>query len=114
MDSPLRRAAQIAWELGVSEATVKAHMTAIMRKLGVGNRTQVALLASELAVEPPDRMPAPRAGLFSRSIAMEVSSFIKFHVPSAHQNGRSPSSSISVKPVGRAAPLSASFLASPK
>jgi DNA-binding NarL/FixJ family response regulator len=43
---------QIAWELGVSEATVKAHMTAIMRKLGVNNRTQVALVASQLAVEP--------------------------------------------------------------
>ena len=42
---------QIAWELGVSEATVKAHMTAIMRKLGVNNRTQVALLASQLAVD---------------------------------------------------------------
>ncbi|HEU0277164.1 MAG TPA: response regulator transcription factor [Rhodanobacteraceae bacterium] len=48
---------QMAWELGVSEATIKAHMTAIMRKLGANNRTQVALLASELAVEserPPD------------------------------------------------------------
>ena len=42
---------QIAYELGVSEATVKAHMTAIMRKLGVTNRTQVALLASHLAIE---------------------------------------------------------------
>jgi DNA-binding NarL/FixJ family response regulator len=42
---------QIAYELGVSEATVKAHMTAIMRKLGVSNRTQVALAASQLAVE---------------------------------------------------------------
>ena len=43
---------QIAWDLGVSEATVKAHMTAIMRKLGVNNRTQVALAASQLAVDP--------------------------------------------------------------
>ncbi len=42
---------QIAYELGVSEATVKAHMTAIMRKLSVNNRTQVALAASHLAVE---------------------------------------------------------------
>lgn len=42
---------QIAWELSVSEATVKAHMTAIMRKLGVNNRTQVALAASQLAVD---------------------------------------------------------------
>jgi DNA-binding NarL/FixJ family response regulator len=42
---------QIAYDLGVSEATVKAHMTAIMRKLGVGNRTQVALLANHLALD---------------------------------------------------------------
>jgi len=42
---------QIAYDLNVSEATVKAHMTAIMRKLGVNNRTQVALAASQLAVE---------------------------------------------------------------
>jgi DNA-binding NarL/FixJ family response regulator len=48
---------QIAWELGVSEATVKAHMTAIMRKLGVNNRTQVALVASQLAVDQ-EVMPA--------------------------------------------------------
>lgn len=50
---------QIAWELGVSEATVKAHMTAIMRKLGVNNRTQVALAASHLAVEPITMQPLP-------------------------------------------------------
>lgn len=52
---------QIAWELGVSEATVKAHMTAIMRKLGVNNRTQVALAASQLAVDP-DTMQTPPEG----------------------------------------------------
>lgn len=34
---------QIAFDLGIAEATVKAHMTAIMRKLNVSNRTQVAL-----------------------------------------------------------------------
>jgi len=42
---------QIAYELGVSEATIKAHMTAIMRKLGCNNRTQVALAASQLALD---------------------------------------------------------------
>ena len=30
---------QIAYELQITEATVKAHMTAIMRKLGAANRT---------------------------------------------------------------------------
>ncbi|RHW21788.1 response regulator transcription factor ErdR [Pseudomonas jilinensis] len=34
---------QIAYELNVSEATVKAHVTAIFRKLGVRTRTQAAL-----------------------------------------------------------------------
>ena len=42
---------QIAYEQGVTEATVKAHVTAIMRKLGVNNRTQVVLIASKVRVE---------------------------------------------------------------
>ncbi len=49
---------QIAYDLGVSEATVKAHMTAIMRKLGVSNRTQVALLANHLAVDSDSSITA--------------------------------------------------------
>lgn len=44
---------QIAHELGVSEATIKAHMTAIMRKLGVSNRTQAVLLAGRLGLGRP-------------------------------------------------------------
>ncbi|MDP1696767.1 MAG: response regulator transcription factor [Xanthomonadaceae bacterium] len=43
---------QIAYELHVSEATIKAHMTAILRKLGANNRTQAVLLAGRLAVDP--------------------------------------------------------------
>lgn len=35
----------IAWELSVAETTVKAHVTAIMRKLGVTSRTQAVLMA---------------------------------------------------------------------
>lgn len=41
---------QIAYELNVSEATVKAHITPIFRKLNVSNRTQAVLLADRLAV----------------------------------------------------------------
>lgn len=41
---------QIAFELGIAEATVKAHMTALMRKLNVRNRTQVAIAAQSLAL----------------------------------------------------------------
>lgn len=39
---------QIAEDLGIAEATVKAHMTALMRKLNVSNRTQVAIMAQSL------------------------------------------------------------------
>lgn len=41
---------QIAFDLGITEATVKAHMTALMRKLKVRNRTQVAVAAQNLAL----------------------------------------------------------------
>ena len=36
---------QIAWELDIAETTVKAHLTAILRKLHVHSRTQAVLLA---------------------------------------------------------------------
>jgi len=39
---------QIAYDLGIAEATVKAHMTALMRKLNVRNRTQVAIAAQAM------------------------------------------------------------------
>jgi DNA-binding NarL/FixJ family response regulator len=41
---------QIAYGLGITEATVKAHMTAIMKKLDVRNRTQAALVARSLGL----------------------------------------------------------------
>ncbi|MCP2679578.1 response regulator transcription factor [Maricaulaceae bacterium NA33B04] len=44
---------QIAYDMGISEATVKAHVTAIFRKLDVINRTQAVLVAQALLVEPP-------------------------------------------------------------
>jgi DNA-binding NarL/FixJ family response regulator len=48
---------QIAYELGVSEATVKAHVSAILQKLGVDSRTQAVILASKIAAtgwSPPE------------------------------------------------------------
>jgi DNA-binding NarL/FixJ family response regulator len=39
---------QIAYELRVSEATVKAHVSAILQKLGVDSRTQAVIAASKL------------------------------------------------------------------
>lgn len=44
---------QIAYDLHISEATVKAHITAIFRKLGCTNRTQVVIQAQRLTLEPP-------------------------------------------------------------
>lgn len=42
---------QIAHNLGMSVATVKAHMTAVMRKLDVSNRTQAALVARSMGLD---------------------------------------------------------------
>ena len=44
---------QIGYELDIAEATVKAHITALFRKLGINNRTQAVLIASQLQLEPP-------------------------------------------------------------
>ncbi|TAJ40549.1 MAG: response regulator transcription factor [Reyranella sp.] len=41
---------QIAHKLGVGEATVKAHVTVILRKLGVRSRTQAVIEARSLAI----------------------------------------------------------------
>lgn len=38
---------QIAFDLSIAETTVKAHVTAIMRKLGVQSRTQAVLVAQQ-------------------------------------------------------------------
>ncbi len=40
---------QIAYELTVSEATVKAHVSAILQKLDVDSRTQAVIIASKIA-----------------------------------------------------------------
>jgi len=40
---------QIAYELTVSEATVKAHVSAILQKLGVDSRTQAVITAARIA-----------------------------------------------------------------
>lgn len=44
---------QIGYNLDIAEATVKAHVTAIFKKLGINNRTQAVLIASQLELEPP-------------------------------------------------------------
>ena len=51
---------QIAYELHVSEATVKAHVSAILQKLNVESRTQAVIAASKI-----------EAGHLSRATALE-------------------------------------------
>lgn len=50
---------QIAHELGVGETTVKAHVTAILRKLNVGSRTQIVIETSHLDFEAIQKGAAP-------------------------------------------------------
>jgi DNA-binding NarL/FixJ family response regulator len=52
---------QIAYELGVSEATVKAHVSAILQKLGVDSRTQAVIAAGRIEAGQWPQVP-PRAG----------------------------------------------------
>lgn len=51
----------IAQHLYLSEKTVKAHLAAIFRKLGVANRTQAAMAAVSMGIEP-GRQPDPKNG----------------------------------------------------
>lgn len=44
---------QIAYDLDVSEATIKAHATAIFRKLNVRNRTQAVIALAQLEINNP-------------------------------------------------------------
>jgi len=52
---------QIAYELGVSEATVKAHVSAILQKLGVDSRTQAVIAAGKIEAGQWPHLP-PREG----------------------------------------------------
>lgn len=46
---------QIAFDLDISEATVKSHVSAILQKLDVNSRTQAVILAGRLNVDDPAR-----------------------------------------------------------
>jgi DNA-binding NarL/FixJ family response regulator len=43
---------EIAYRIGTSEGTVKAHITAIMRMLGIRNRVQLLLAAEQRGIRP--------------------------------------------------------------
>ncbi|WP_421851876.1 response regulator [Oricola sp.] len=42
---------QIAYDLGVSEATIKAHVSAVLQKLNVDSRTQAVILLSKIGAD---------------------------------------------------------------
>lgn len=42
---------QIAYDMNVSEATIKAHLTALFKKLGVRSRTQAVIALKEMQLE---------------------------------------------------------------
>jgi len=52
---------QIAYELSISEATVKAHVSAILQKLQVNSRTQAVIIAGHMAVEDRAETEAKKA-----------------------------------------------------
>lgn len=54
---------QIAYELSLAETTVKAHITALLRRLGVRNRTQAAILVEGLMPQTGGTEPEVRAFL---------------------------------------------------
>jgi DNA-binding NarL/FixJ family response regulator len=41
---------QIGYEMGLTEATIKAHITVIFRKLGINNRTQTVISLNKLSL----------------------------------------------------------------
>jgi DNA-binding NarL/FixJ family response regulator len=59
---------EIAQSLFLSEKTVKAHLAAIFRKLGVTNRTQAAMAAVHMGVGP-----SPMGGMYGGQDARESS-----------------------------------------
>lgn len=54
---------QIAYELSLAEATVKAHITALLRRLGVRNRTQAVVLVEGALAQQIGDEPEARAFL---------------------------------------------------
>ncbi len=48
---------QIAYELNVSEATIKAHVSAILQKLGVDSRTQAVITLARIGGDPLQAPP---------------------------------------------------------
>ena len=59
---------EISRQLFLSEKTVKAHLAAVFRKLGVSNRTQAAMAAVAMGVGRPQPQFPKRPGLVEPSL----------------------------------------------
>ena len=46
---------QIGYQLGIAEKTVKTHVTSVLRKLEITNRTQAVLIANQLKLQAPQQ-----------------------------------------------------------
>jgi DNA-binding NarL/FixJ family response regulator len=57
----------IGRKLGMTETTVKVHVREIMRKLGVSNRTQVAIAAARVCLDGPVELITPDSPMTVRS-----------------------------------------------
>ncbi|WP_197427324.1 response regulator transcription factor [Bradyrhizobium retamae] len=57
----------IGRKLGMTETTVKVHVREIMRKLGVSNRTQVAIAAAHVSFDSPVELITPDSSMTVRS-----------------------------------------------
>jgi DNA-binding CsgD family transcriptional regulator len=57
----------IGRKLGMTETTVKVHVREIMRKLGVSNRTQVAIAAAHVCTESPIELAPADSPMVVRS-----------------------------------------------
>ena len=57
---------EIARQLGLSENTVKIHVSRVFRALDVGNRTQAALVARRRGILPAKRQGAASAAAIGR------------------------------------------------
>ena len=83
---------QIAYELGVSEATIKAHVSAILQKLGVESRTQAVIAAAKIA-----------GGQWRQGNAVEVAHVAPIHRCATAYSAAAPSAACATGRAGRAA-----------